>query len=170
MNARAEIQLPEVGASFGGGCFGGRFFIGALPFALIVAPAAEADFDDMPWNKSLKSVEGALSYNDGLANTLAMAEAGSKLAQRCLDLRIGGFDDWYLLSRQESLMAFHELRNVEDFKEGGAEAFRREWYWTSTQCLDDPVFAYVQGFDGGSQTWYHKYNGCRGRAVRRLPL
>ena len=166
----AAIVLPEVGTPFGGGFLANRFFVGDAAFGLIVSPAAEGDFDHTPWNESLKMVKGALSYNDGRWNTLAMAEAGSKLARRCLDLRIGGYDDWYLLSRQEGLMAFHELRNVAAFQEGGPEAFKEEYYWTSSQSPLNPDYAYVQSFGNGDQYWTRKNHSFRGRAVRRLPL
>lgn len=172
MNApESRIEIPAVaGTPFAGGFQSGRFFVGAVAYLLIVAPKAEGDFDDMPWNKSRKNVAGAISYNDGLADTLAMASAGSELAQRCLDLRIGGYDDWYLMSRQEALMARCELANVDAFKDGGVEAFKREWYWTSTQHESNPDYAWCQGFATGYQYDGRKGFNYRARAVRRLPI
>ena len=167
------MNAPEsliIGAAIGGGLFAGRFFVGAQAYGLIVSPKAEGDFKPMAWNKSVKSVAGATSYNDGRANTLAMAAAGSALAKKVIELRIGDCDDWYLMSRQEALMAFHELVDVPAFQEDGTEAFERDWYWTSTQHASASDYAWYQDFYYGSQLNFHKDYGNRARAVRRITL
>jgi hypothetical protein len=171
MNEPSPVAIPTIpGTPFGGGFYAGRFFIAANAYALIVAPKTEGDFDPMPWNGSLKHVAGAISYNDGHANTLAMAKANSDLAHRCTSLRIGDFDDWYLMSRQEALLAFHELAGIDAFKEGGPEAFEREWYWTSSQPASYPSYAWVQSVNHGAQYTSHKDDDFRARAVRRLKI
>jgi hypothetical protein len=171
MNEASPVAIPTIpGTPFGGGFYAGRFFIAANAYALIVAPKAGGDFDPMPWNGSLNRIAGALSYNDGHANTLAMAEANSDLAQRFMSLRIGAFDDWYLMSRQEALLAFHELASIDAFKEGSPEAFEYEWYWTSSQHASHPSYAWVQSFYYGYQFSFHKDTKCRARAVRRLKI
>jgi hypothetical protein len=171
MNEPSPVAIPTIpGTPFGGGFYAGRFFIAANAYALIVAPKAEGDFDPMPWNGSLNRIAGAISYNDGHANTLAMAEANSNLAQRCMSLRIGDFDDWYLMSRQEVLLAFHELAGIDPFKEGRPEAFERDWYWTSSQHASYPSYAWVQSFYYGGQYGLRKGFSRRARAVRRLKI
>lgn len=110
MKSSTEEILPIIGTSMGGGFYAGRIRIGEQVFALIVAPKAEGEHKVTPWNKSTKSVEGALSYFDGMANTKAMAEAGSKIAQWALDLRIGGHDDWYLPSHDELEVIYRNLK------------------------------------------------------------
>lgn len=94
----AEI-LPIIGTALDGGFYAGHIRAGEQPFALIVAPKADGEPDNIAWNGSNKFVAGALSYCDGMANTLAMAEAGSKLAQWARSLLVAGFDDWYLPSQ-----------------------------------------------------------------------
>lgn len=164
-------KIPtKPGTAFAGGFYAGRFYIGADPYTLIVAPKAEGQFEPMPWNGSLKSVAGATSYCDGLANTKAMAKAGSALAKKILKLRIGGFDDWHLPSRLQSLMAFHELATAKLFAPGGKESFDREWFWTSTQRAEDADYAWVQGFDDGDQGGALKASEWRARAVRMIKL
>lgn len=170
MNAVASPKGLIIGSAIGGGFFAGRFFIGAQAYGLIVSPKAEGDLEPMQWNRSLKAVRGALSYNDGRANTIAMAEAGSKLAKQILELRIGDCDDWHLMSRQEALMAFYELQEVPAFQPGGAEAFEGDWYWTSTQHAADGECAWFQYFDDGLQSYGRKSNNIRARAVRRIPI
>lgn len=171
MNA-PEIEIPSViGAPFGGGFYFGREFIGDCAYAIIVAPKAEGDLDDMQWNKSRKAVEGANSYFDGLTNTEAMAAAGSKLAEKVRALRIGDYDDWYLPARQEALIIKgNEAAAGKLFQPGGTEAFERRWYWTSTQSAADPDYAWLQDFYGGGQSYGYEDGSYRARAVRRMPV
>ncbi|OYV43799.1 MAG: DUF1566 domain-containing protein, partial [Burkholderiales bacterium 21-58-4] len=68
------------------------------------------DHGDHEWIHDLTDVPGALSYNDGLANTMALAEAGSDLAKWALDLRIAGHDDWYIPAVDESEIIYRNLK------------------------------------------------------------
>ncbi|MCI3945500.1 hypothetical protein K0038_02542 [Pseudomonas syringae] len=54
---------------------------------------------------------------------------------------------------------------VEAFREGGAEAFRDTWYWSSSQR--SALNAFIQYFDDGIQTNGDKGNEFRVRPVRR---
>ena len=109
----AEIQ-PILGTSMGGGFYAGRIMIEGQAYALIVAPKAEGEKNGSTWIGRNKSVTGALSYVDGLANTCAMAEAGSKLALWAQELRIGGFDDWYLPAQDELEVVYRNLKPTAD--------------------------------------------------------
>ncbi|MDE2097801.1 MAG: DUF1566 domain-containing protein [Patescibacteria group bacterium] len=93
-----------------GGFYAGRILIDEQPYALIAAPKVEGDHDYHEWIHDLIDVHGALSYNDGLANTSAMAEAGSELAKWALGLRIAGHDDWYIPSVDESEIIYRNLK------------------------------------------------------------
>ncbi len=112
MNAPAtNIAVPTIaGTPYGGGFYAGRILVGDHLFALIVAPKDGGEHDDTIWNKSLKAVTGAGSYFDGLANTRAMAEAGSKLAKWALGLTLNGESDWYLPSRDELEILYRNLK------------------------------------------------------------
>lgn len=123
MNVRTELALPALGAPFEGGFFIGRILVAGAPRALIV-PGTDGDHPPIAWNKSLKPVAGAMSFSDGRANTLAMAEAGSALAEWALSLRIGGRDDWYIPSRDELEMLYRVYKPTAD----------RNWCW----CGDNP--------------------------------
>ena len=92
------------------GYYAGRIRIGEQVFALIVAPKTEGEHQDAPWNKSSKMVEGATPYFDGLANTKAMADAGSNLALWAQGLDIGGNTDWYLPSQDELEIIYRNLK------------------------------------------------------------
>ncbi|MCI0492948.1 MAG: DUF1566 domain-containing protein [Planctomycetes bacterium] len=165
-----KLKLPKPGARFEGGFFAGRFFIGDQPHALIVAPKAKGQMAPMRWNDSTAIVTDATSYCNGLANTQAMAKAGSKLAAKILALRIGGFDDWHLPSRLQLLLAYHELAAVKTFAEGAKEAFDRNWYWSSTQHAENGNYAWYQYFGNGSQSYGRESNEFRARAVRTIKL
>ncbi len=104
------VQAPTIiGMPFGGGFFTGHIRIGDHVYAEITAPKAEGELRGR-WSKSLDRVEGALSYFDGLANTRAMAEAGSEIAQWALAARIGGFDDWHIPALDQLELRYRHLK------------------------------------------------------------
>jgi hypothetical protein len=166
-----QLKIPsKPGAPFAGGFYVGRFFTDNEAYALIVSPKASGQTAPMKWNASLKNVAGAKSYCDGLANTMAMAKAGSDLAKHVAGLEIGGFKDWYLPSRLELLLAYHELAAAKQFAKGKKEAFDPNWYWSSTQHAEGAVYAWLQVFGYGSQDYFLKGYEFRARAVRRIKL
>ena len=110
MKSSTTEILPLLGTSMGGGFYAGRIRIEDQVYALIVAPKAEGELASTTWIARNKSVPGALSYYDGLANTHAMADAGSKLAKWALDLRIGDADDWYLPAQDELEILYRNLK------------------------------------------------------------
>ena len=113
MNATVQINAAEVpttpAAPFEGGFFAGLIRIGDDTFALVVAPKA-AGHTRKAWGEYGKTIDGARSYNDGMANTIAMAEAGSALAQWARELNIDGHDDWYIPSRDELEVCYRHLK------------------------------------------------------------
>ena len=107
------------------------------------------------------SVPGAESYSDGLANTNAMAEAGSPLAQWARGLRIDGHDDWYLPSRDELELMYRNLKpttqeNDCTFRDGDNPSSVPVGYpYTALAPTQTTVAAFAQG---GAQAldarWY----------------
>ena len=111
MNAPITTTAPAIGESFAGGFFAGLFLLDdGTRYGLIVAPKGEGQHDDTAWIDNYKAVPGAHSYNNGFANTEAMAEAGSDLAKWARSLRIGGNDDWYLPSQDELEICYRNLK------------------------------------------------------------
>jgi hypothetical protein len=167
MNAPQSLTPANapIGALLAGGILLGRFFLEVQPYVLIGAPKAEGDFPRTVWNKSLERVAGALSDFDGLANTRAMAEAGSALATKILALRLSDHDDWYLPSRGELLLAWSARAALPE-----AERFDKDWYWSSTQYADDSDYAWNQGFLNGIQNYWLKDLKTMARAVRRVSI
>jgi hypothetical protein len=196
MQSSTQEILPIIGTEMDGGYYGGRIIVDSKPIALIVPPKAQSEHEGI-WIDDYTDVPGALSYSDGLANTQSMAAAGSALAQKALDLRmyIPSLDELEILYRnlkpttdknscwarsginlsaiqptQPYTPDFPLQTNAELFKEGGAEAYASEWYWTSTQHASGSDCAWCQHFDYGSQRCYYKVDKFRARFVRRLPL
>ena len=108
-SSHTEI-LPLIGTALDGGFYAGRIVIDGAPYALIVAPKVEGEQAEVEWIDDYKDVPGAQSWNDGLANTDAMAAAGSKLALWARDLRIAGHADWYLPSQDELEILYRNLK------------------------------------------------------------
>lgn len=103
--------LPAIGAVLDGGFYAGCFCLdNGQAYALVVAPKAAGEHPPAIWIGDHQAVTGATSYNDGLANTLAMADAGSGLARWARGLTLGGFDDWYLPSQDELEIAYRNLK------------------------------------------------------------
>lgn len=196
----AAAEAPTIiGTPFAGGFYMGRYFANGEERALIDSGRAGDLYG--AWGEYSKDIPGAKSYFDGRANTIAMAEAGSELAQKVLLLEIGGCNDWYLPARdqlelqyrfgkpttQENYCSFRDGENpsvvpatypytkenpiqtvADNYRAGGAEAFRPEWHWTSTQF--SPTTAWVQTFGHGHQRGTGKGNEFAARAVRSLKI
>jgi len=109
MNHQNEATAA-LGAPMEGGFYAGRFMIDGVPYALIVAPKAEGERSDVAWLDSEDRVGGADSYCDGMRNTVAMAEAGSELADWARGLTINGFTDWYIPSQDELEILYRNLK------------------------------------------------------------
>ena len=72
---------------------------------------------------------------------------------------INGLTDWSLPNRREARLLAINCRDSFDLD---------SWYWTSEQDALNDDYAWVQGFNYGSQYFTHKSLKCRARAVRRV--
>ena len=104
------------------------------------------------WGEWGKTVSGADHRRDGLANTQALAAAGSALAKKILAAGA------YIASQAEAQLVSANLY----------EQLPKGWHWTSTQT--SPGYAWVQGFEYGSSSVHRKGNELRAVAVRRFVL
>jgi hypothetical protein len=153
------LSLPRIGEVFSGqgGIYAGimRGENGSPDYALIVPTDPRAVLRGA-WGEYGKRVVGADNLRDGMANTIAMAEAGSELARQILALEIDGHKDLYLMSRHEARLCYLQV----------PELFEDGYYWTSTQY--SPTTAWGQDFDAGLQGYNGKSNEVLAPAVRRL--
>jgi hypothetical protein len=95
----APQVLPAIGAAFEGGFFTDRILVDGRPHAIITAPLVDGQHPDTVWNSKRARVGDARSFCDSYANTLAMAKAGSQVAQWALDSKLNGYSDWALPAR-----------------------------------------------------------------------
>lgn len=195
--AAPAVATPAIGQAYGGGFVTGvtRDPLTGQRFLNITAGAAHELVGK--WGEYGEKIEGADSFTDSLANTKAMAAAGSELAAKVLALSIEGFTDWAIPARDVQELQYRNFKptteenwagarsgdnpnsepvgllySEEDpaqtvhaaFLEGGAEAFRDTWYWSSSQRSAD--FAFFMNFVDGSQYDFGKLYELRVRPVR----
>src|SRR5690242_15248466 len=89
--ATAAFAMPTIGSRWDihGGIYAGliRGVDGAPDGHLIASDAAEGELVDRAWGEYGQDVPGAKHKVDGLGNTNAMADAGSKVAAEVRALR-----------------------------------------------------------------------------------
>jgi Protein of unknown function (DUF1566) len=165
-----------LGTPLGGGFFGGAGIADGELYALVVASKAEGEKLGLAYKlKDRGTADGTDSDDDGLANSERINDDNHPAAQFCRGLRIGGVDDWQLPSRDDLAMLERNLgprrkNTPELFREGGAEAFEADWYWSSTESAQDSTIAWFVGFGYGYQDSYDKDDYFGVRAVRRLKI
>lgn len=100
MNTITDITLPAIGTPMPGGFFSGVIMLDGQRRAIIAASKKLGELRGI-WQPDYIDVPGAKSCNDGLANTRAMAEAGSPIAKQVLGLEIDGLNDFYIPAQDE---------------------------------------------------------------------
>ena len=145
-------ELPERGKPLAGGVFVTRYWLNGVERALILLP------DELSgvWGEYGVKIEGAGSYSDGEANTRAMAEAGSVIAVKALEL--GGFIPSCL--EGQLLMAAKA--------DGLVELRDDRYHWLSTQRSADTAYDMV--FEDGWLNSNDEHDERLARPVRSLPI
>jgi hypothetical protein len=201
MNAdKPTILVPaEHGAPFEGGFYGGQIRIGDGIYAVVWAPKATGDIKGL-WLPSYTQVPNTDSFYDSMANTMAMAAAGSPIAQQALAAEIAGHKDWCIPARDVLELAYRHLKptgyenyayedgeNTNSVPPGDAyteelptqtsvEAFRKggaeafEEAWYWSSTQASSYYAWDQSFSDGSQTTSRKKFEGRARLVRTVQL
>lgn len=128
---------------------------------LEAAPSDQSD--GIMWYNGTNVETGATATaaGTGQANTDAIVSTqgdGDYAAQVCDDLESGGFDDWFLPSRDELDLMYKNLAR------NGLGDFTGVRYWSSTETIED--FADAEYFDSGSANDAEKSNTFRVRAIR----
>ncbi|TFF34914.1 DUF1566 domain-containing protein [Pseudomonas sp. RIT623] len=148
----AAADLPERGQPLAGGTFVTRYWLNGQERALI---QLDNEFEGV-WGKYGVKIPGADSYSDGEANTRAMAEAGSEIAIKALEL--GAF-----------IPSCLEGQLVMAAKADGLVKLREDsWHWLSSQRSANS--AYYVDFESGWLFSSGKYNEFLVRPVRSLIL
>ncbi|MFT4171785.1 MAG: DUF1566 domain-containing protein [Rhodocyclaceae bacterium] len=106
-------DIPAVATATAGGFYAGLIKSDDQVFAIIAAPKAQGDIR-AAWGRYGEEVTGAISYHDGMANTVAMAEAGSPIATQARAAQINGFTDWHVPSRDELETLYRAFKPTTD--------------------------------------------------------
>jgi hypothetical protein len=148
----AAADLPERGQPLAGGIFVTRYWLNGEERALVLLDNELIG----TWGKYGEDVAGAKSLSDGASNTRAMAEAGSDIAVKALELdaHIPSYLEGALMmaAKAEGLITLREDR----------------WHWTSSQFSANR--AYHVGFEDGWLDSLVKSGGRVARPVRSLPI
>ncbi|MFB6402847.1 hypothetical protein [Pseudomonas putida] len=148
----AAADLPERGQPLAGGIFVTRYWLNGQERALVLM---SEEFEGA-WGEYGVEIKGAGSYSDGEANTRAMAEAGSAIATKALEL--GAF-----------IPSCLEGQLVMAAKADGLVTLREDrWHWLSSQF--SAYYAYYMDFEAGWLNYYDEYYERLVRPVRSLIL
>ncbi len=107
-----QSNLPTIGTFIeaAGGFFGGIVRVHDVLHAVIWAPKAQGE-TKLPWHTDDETeIAGANSFFDSVANTVAMAEAGSPLALWAQGLEINGHCDWAIPARDVLELGYRHLK------------------------------------------------------------
>jgi uncharacterized repeat protein (TIGR02543 family) len=114
------------------------------------------------WGVTISGADGT-AVGTGEQNTIDI-EAGctstipDTAADRCANLSLGGYSDWFLPSKDELNLMYENL------KVSGVGGFAVNYYWSSSEF--NATNAWSQFFFNGFQLNYFKYFTFRVRAVR----
>ena len=128
------------------------------------------DVGAVPWSNITSTEIGSSASSDinGAGNTVAiMMQSGhtNSAARHCADLAYGGYDDWYLPSKDElnEVYTNRAAINTTAFSNGG-EVFSGGFHWSSTEI--DHNDAWRQDFSGDFQANGSKSLDYIVRAIR----
>jgi hypothetical protein len=191
-------KLPLIGQPFEGGYYGGLICIYVETFAVIWAPKEHGSLLGA-WNDQATHTD-ATSCCDSMANTIAMAAAGSALAEQALSLEINGHHDWCIPARDVLELGYRHLKPTTHttactFRDGDnpsslpagypytdslqqttVEHFRADGSqafdpaWHWSSSQYSADYAWYQGFGNGFQDSSGKKCQARARAVRMVQV
>ena len=160
-NTTPAILAPEtIGTPFEGGFYGGKIRIGLAICAIVWAPKAEGEIKGK-WLDSYTDVPGATSCFDSMANTKAMAEAGSPLAKWALGLEINGHTDWCIPARDVLEMGYRYLKPTDDenncsFRDGdNASSIPAGYHYTDESPAQTTSEAFKEGGTEAFEARWH---------------
>jgi len=126
------------------------------------AAPASTEWDSKEWGGYRTTVGGtSIAIGIGEANTeriVSRLESSNYAAKLCADLTYGGYEDWFLPSKDELDKMYSNL------KKRGIGGFASAWYWSSLESNANN--AWGQSFGNGNQATNAKFGHQRVRASR----
>jgi len=168
-----------VGDTYGGGIvahifiFGDPDYVEGEQHGLIAAVKDQSTNDGIQWcNDFATTGATGTAIGTGQANTTAIVTiqgAGNYAAQLCNDLTEGGYDDWFLPSKDELYKLYLNKAAIGSFSESGGVGSTDNIYWSSSET--SKKYAWYQhfhsGYLGGLQSSYEsKKQFYKVRAIR----
>jgi uncharacterized protein (TIGR02145 family) len=129
------------------------------------------------WSNVTNSLAGASSSWDGLANSNAIvSQTGhtSSAAKLCLDYSNGGFDDWYLPSKDELNLLWINLFNVNRVLQTISQSALifpvsvEKFYWSSSEFVSN--FSWYLANYGNPNSYDNKNSVFQVRAIRAYSI
>jgi hypothetical protein len=116
------------------------------------------------WGAYRKVIATSTEVGTGKQNTLIIiksigAAENDYAAQRCSNLNILGFNDWYLPSKDELDLMYHNLKATNSYHFCG-------FYWSSSEW--DNKHARIQDFSNGDKTNLDKNSIANVLAIRNF--
>ena len=136
-----ENETLELGGNYQGGII---FYIDETGQHGLIAAKEDQSITD-PWRNQELLITGAVSLSNGKDNTKLIIDAqgntGLYAAKICSDYESGGYNDWFLPSKDQLNILYQNKHLMEGFVE--------QLYWSSTEY--EIGIAWVQDFTSGEQ-------------------
>lgn len=160
MNAIVLPTLPSIGTEMEGGYFGGIINVNGTHKGVIWAPKKEGQITSILL-PSGKSVDGAGSPFDCVANTEALIKAGSPAAMQIAELEINGVKGWVIPSRDVVELGYRHFKpcsyqNYCSWRDGeNNNSVPPGWLYTPELPAQTSLAAFQDGGDESfDEAWY----------------
>jgi len=163
--ARFENTVRAIGKNYQGGII---FYLdGTGEHGLIAAPTDQSS--GIQWYNDAYVTIGATgtAIGTGMDNTNKIIDAygeGNYAAKLCADLVIGAYSDWYLPSKDELNLMFHNIGQGAVAPLTNVGRFAGDFYWSSSEYATNS--AWNQNFSAGYQNHPNEFKSFHVRAVR----